>query len=146
MPNPGKPAELKRQLGSRHYKGEAPIQVEPITEIPEPVRRLEESGLMLWDRVWSMGHTWILPATDVELLQMTCEMLDERDALRVYVADNPEAWHERKALRELEKAVVSNLSLLGLTPTDRARLGFAEVKRQSKVAELQAMRERIRGG
>jgi hypothetical protein len=145
VPNPGKPAELKRQLGSRHYDPAPSVEVEPVKEIPEPSRRLEESGLMLWSRVWSMAQSWVSPNTDVELLQMTCEMLDERDHLRVYVADNPEAWHERKALRELDKAIVSNLSLLGFTPTDRARLGVAEVKMKSKVAELREMRDKIRG-
>jgi hypothetical protein len=45
---------------------------------------------------------------------------------------------ERKALRELDRQLVANLSLLGFTPTDRTRLGVAEVKRQSKLAEFKA--------
>lgn len=146
MPNPGKPAELKRQLGSRHYQPGPTIEVEPVPEAPEPLRRLEESGLMLWSRVWGMAQTWISPTSDIELLQITCEMLDERDQLRAYVYENLEAWHERKALRELDKAIVSNLSLLGFTPTDRSRLGVAEVKIKSKVAELEEMKARVRGG
>jgi hypothetical protein len=39
-------------------------------------------------------------------------------------------------LRELEKSIYSNLSLLGFTPTDRSRLGVAEVKKMSKLEEL----------
>jgi hypothetical protein len=143
MPNPGKPAEVKRQIGSRHYKPEPTIEIEPVIEVPEPLRRLDESGLMLWDRVWSMGQTWISARTDIELLQMTCEMLDERDDLRTYVFENPDAWHERKALRDLERLVVSNLSLLGFTPTDRSKLGVAEVKKISKLDELMAKRDRL---
>jgi hypothetical protein len=66
---------------------------------------------------------------------MTSEMIDERWSLRVNVfRDNrPE---DRKALRNLDKQLVSNLSLLGFSPTDRSRLGIAEVKRQTKLEEL----------
>ena len=44
----------------------------------------------------------------------------------------------RRGLRELDKLIVSNLSLLGFSPTDRMRLGVAEVKKQSKLEELLA--------
>jgi hypothetical protein len=68
---------------------------------------------------------------------MTCELLDERWNLRIQVmsSNRPD---ERKALRELDRQLVANLSLLGFTPTDRTRLGVAEVKRQSKLEELKS--------
>lgn len=139
MPNPGKPAEVKKKLGSRHYS-------EPVTDIelvqpeakPEPLRRLEESGLEFWDRVWNRGSLWISHRTDIELVQMVCEQLDERDSLRSFVLENMDAWHERAALRQLEKDIASNLSSLGFTPADRTKLGLAEVKTQSKLQELMA--------
>jgi hypothetical protein len=43
---------------------------------------------------------------------------------------------DRRGLRELDKAIVSNLSLLGFSPSDRSRLGLAEVKKMSKLEEL----------
>lgn len=137
MPNPGKPAEEKRRIGSRNYKpADSVIELERVAGVPDPMRRLDSAGLDLWCRVWGMGEAWISPRTDVELLQITCEQLDERESLRAYVLDNIEAWHERAALRELEKSIRSNLSLLGFTPTDRMKLGVAEVKRMSVVEEL----------
>jgi hypothetical protein len=51
---------------------------------------------------------------------------------------NIDAWHERSALRELDKAIARNLSLMGFTPTDRMKLGVAEVKTRSKLEELMA--------
>lgn len=136
MPNPGKPMEQKRLLGSRSYK-------EPIGEIhpisngrPEPLNRLEESGLNLWQSTWNLGESWLSDQTDIFLLQMTCEQLDERDQLRIYVMDNIEAWHERAALRQLERDIASNLSMLGFTPTDRSKLGFTLAKTKSKLQEL----------
>jgi hypothetical protein len=70
-------------------------------------------------------------------------MVDERWNLRIKVlTDNrPE---ERKGLRDLERQLVANLSLLGFTPTDRSRLGVAEVKRVSKIEELRARKEENR--
>jgi len=145
MSNPPKPIEVKRKLGNPGQRAlpdtSETILIEPISDLPEPHRQLFDAGLELWNRTWSMGQLWISPKTDIELLLMTCEMLDERVRLRAYVWNNPEAWRERKALRELEKNITNSLSLLGVTPTDRSRLGVAEVKAKSKLEELRAKRD-----
>jgi hypothetical protein len=143
MPNPPKPIEVKRKLGNPG-KGRLPknsMALIPINEIPEPPRKLFEAGQEMWDRIWSMGTLWISPQTDMELLLMTCESIDERVRLRTIVWNGEGDWHDRKALRELEKNLVNNLSLLGFTPTDRSRMGVAEVKARSKLEELKAKRE-----
>jgi hypothetical protein len=74
--------------------------------------------------------------TDSELLLMTCEMIDERWNLRVKVMQTDDA-RLRRGLRELDRQIISNLSLLGFTPADRSKLGVAEVKAISKLEELQ---------
>jgi hypothetical protein len=68
---------------------------------------------------------------------MTCEMIDERWNLRVRVMTDNDP-KDRRGLRELDRAIVSNLSLLGFSPSDRSRLGIAEVKKMSKLEELMA--------
>jgi hypothetical protein len=68
---------------------------------------------------------------------MTCELIDERWNLRAKVIQGEDA-RERRGLRELDRMIIGNLSLLGFTPTDRTRLGVAEVKAMSKLEELQA--------
>jgi hypothetical protein len=145
MGRPPKPIEQKRLTGNpgkRALPKEGSLVLLPsMYEIPEPPRPLVTTAAKeLWERTWSMGQTWLSPSTDIELLLMTCEMIDERWNLRIKVLqDNrPE---ERRGLRELEKQIVNNLSLLGFTPTDRSRLGVAEVKRVSKLEELRAKRE-----
>lgn len=141
MPNPGKSASNKQLIGSRAPSVSADsIELHDIAEMPEPLRRIDGDGLDLWNRTWAIGQTWISQDTDVELLQLTCEMVDEREQLRSYVLENVDAWHERKALRELDKAIVSNLSLLGFTPSDRMRLGVTQVKAKSKLEELMERR------
>ena len=124
--------------GKRALPNESTVMLIPqATTAPEPARPLLKYGKELWDRVWSSGIAWISPNTDVELLLMTCEMVDERWNLRVRVMtdNNPK---DRRGLRELERSIYSNLSLLGFTPTDRTRLGVAEVKKMSKLEELLA--------
>jgi len=142
MPNPGKPAELKKKLGSRHYEEPSTgIELVQPDHMPEPTRQLGHSGLNLWNRVWAGGKIWLSHRTDIELVQMVCEQLDERDQLREYVMNNLEAWHERAGLRTLEREIASNLSMLGFTPADRTKLGLAEVKAESKLEQLRKMRE-----
>jgi hypothetical protein len=141
MGRPPKPTELKRiqgNPGKRALPKETEMILLPAAiGIPEPSRPLLKYGQEMWDRIWNMGNSWISPTTDIELVLMTAEMVDERWNLRVKVmgSDDPKL---RRGLRELDKLIVSNLSLLGFSPTDRMRLGVAEVKKQSKLEELLA--------
>jgi hypothetical protein len=69
-------------------------------------------------------------------------MIDERWNLRVKVMQTDEP-RLRRGLRELDRQIVSNLSLLGFTPSDRSRLGIAEVKAVSKLEELKLRKAQI---
>ena len=141
---PSKPIEQKRLLGNpgkRALPDQSTITLIPMAEsTPEPTRPLLKYGKELWDKVWDTGINWISPNTDTELLLMTCEMIDERWNLRVQVMTNNDP-KDRRGLRELDKAIVSNLSLLGFSPSDRSRLGLAEVKKMSKLEGIIAKRE-----
>ena len=140
---PSKPIEQKRLLGNPGKRAmpneNEVVLLQQVEGTPEPPRPLLKYGNDLWERVWSMGATWVSQNTDLELLTMTCEMVDERWNLRVKVmqSDDPKM---RRGLRELDKQIVSNLSLLGFTPSDRSRLGVAEVKAKSKLEELMERR------
>ena len=136
---PSKPNEVKRKLGN---PGRRPLPdtdlvqyLPPALVIPDPARPLLKYGREFWDKVWGAGLTWVSPNTDAELLLMTCELVDERWNLRVKVMQSGD-WRERRALREIDSRIISNLSLLGFTPADRSRLGVAEVKAISKMEAL----------
>lgn len=141
MGRPPKPLEVKRAEGNpgkRALPKESNLILLPAANgIPEPSRPLMKYGQQLWDSIWGMGQSWISPNTDIELVLMTAEMVDERWNLRVKVmgTDDPRM---RRGLRELDKQIVSNLSDLGFSPTARMRLGIAEVKKQTKLEELLA--------
>lgn len=146
---PAKPIEQKRKLGNpgrRPLPPEGALDVLPPAEqIPEPPRPLLDPGTELWNRTWTSGVSWISPTTDLELLLMTCEMVDERWNLRIKVMQSNNMQMARR-LDNLSRLIASNLSLLGFSPSDRARLGLAEVARVSRLAELRQMKENLVGG
>jgi len=144
MPNPPKPNEIKRKLGN---PGKRPlpelkniITLPMANETPIPPRPLGAEGLKLWNRIWDSGKTWISPNTDIELVTILCESMDERTQLRLAVLRGTD-WRDRVALRSLEAQLVSILSTLGLNPTQRGRLGVAEVKARGALEDLLSKRQ-----
>ena len=134
-----KPTEVKQRLGNPGKRKLPPrgevIALPGVQTAPEPKRTLLRAGLALWEDVWLSGAVWLKPDMDHEVVLMLCEMVDEREFLRVRTLQNPDAWRDRRALRELDKQITSMLGSIGFSPTDRARLGIGEVK-QSEFAEL----------
>jgi hypothetical protein len=142
MVNPAKPIEQKRLLGNpgnRPIPKEGALMVIPAGRV-DPIRPLEWAGQQMWDSVFNVGELWVSSRTDVQLLQLVCEQLDRKVRLESYIMEHPDEWHMFKQLNDLERMISSNLSLLGFTPSDRTRLGLAEVKRQSKLEALIAKR------
>jgi hypothetical protein len=134
-----KPIERKEKIGRREHRAvsdkPAIITILPtstINEIPKPHRQLltingeAGPGLVLWEKFWTCGRSW-LREDDVELMMILCEQEDERAVLRRLVFQDAQDWRARAGLRVLEKLITDNLSLLGFTPTDRARIGFRSV-------------------
>ena len=138
MPNPAKPVELKRKLGNpgkRAMPGEGELMTIE-GGFREPLRPLGEAGQQFWDEIYMVGGMWISPRSDTQLLQMCCELLDRREILREEFLADPTERKVNMSLLETEKLIQTSLSLLGFTPSDRSRLGLAEVKAKSKLEEL----------
>jgi hypothetical protein len=135
------PQERKRLRGTYRRDrdrrpAEQPLEiVAGVDTIPEPYRPLGEAGQRFWTALWSFALPWLAPC-DTELVLMTAEAIDERTNLM------PMAAHSlvfRRQLRLLDKQLTHQLSLLGLTPADRSKLGVAEVRARSA---MQAIIER----
>lgn len=142
MPNPPKPVERKRRLGNPG-KGSLPplasvTALPPAAGIPDPLRPLGQEGRRMWHRIWGNAAVWLSPGTDIELVQLACEAMDERVALRVTVLRGSGEWRDRVALRNLDDQIRAMLSALGFTPVDRTRMGVAEVRQESKLDALRA--------
>lgn len=95
---------------------------------------------------------WIAQPDRLLLVELLREAWDERAALRDDIAhngygDGRYARQEVSRLDRVERNLTTWLSLLGLSPTDRSRLGVAEVKARSKLEDLRARRDsRSRAG
>lgn len=139
MPNPPVPVEKKRQLGNpgkRRLPGEDAVVLHSgRVDAPEG---LQAAGRELWERVFGEGEIWISPRLDVTLLERVCRALDRAVILEQEFVADPTDRKIVMSINETDKLIYSGLGLLGFTPSDRARLGLAEVKRQSKLEELMA--------
>ena len=117
MPNPPKPTEENRRLGNPGKRALPAIQnviaLPMAMEPPEPPRPLGVEGSKLWKRIWEQGRTWISSKSDLEMVTLLCV-----------------------ALRSLDAQLQTLLSLLGMSPTDRTKLGVAEVQARSKIQDL----------
>lgn len=101
----------------------------PSSHVPTPHRPLGKQGRELWDQVWQSGAGWLKQQMDTELVLMLCEATEERTRLRVKLQNEPDAWRDRRALRELDRQIITLLGQIGFTPSERGLLGTGEVKR-----------------
>lgn len=154
---PPKPIERKRLTGRGPGKDSAGralpepiVTLAAVASIPPPPPMLLEDGREVWDRLWTAGQGWLSIATDLDVLTRLCEAHDERKAMQAQIAADgwmvegsqgqPRPHPLLTHLRTLEKQMTSWESLCGFTPSDRSRLGYAEVKKASKLDELLARR------
>ena len=142
---PPLPLERKQKLGTLR-PGRLPAagltEVERLPEeegVPEPPAQLKAKGREFWSSVFANGG-WLWKGVDRHLVELTADLMDERQELRALTDQQPDNTRLRAALRQLDKQLVSNLAHLGFTPSDRARLGLVKVRQQSKLEEMMARR------
>jgi P27 family predicted phage terminase small subunit len=121
-------------------------------EVPQ---QLGPAGRAVWELVLDQCK-W-LAESDRPTLVMLCEKFDRRQDFMVRLEASEPVLYTDKGyaypnplvgmLSTLESELAKLLSALGLTPTDRTRLGVAEVKAQSNLEKLlQRRAERSDGG
>lgn len=129
--------DLKNVIALPQIKGDAPLH-------------LSEAGAKMWVDVRSMAP-WIA-TTDGKLLIELCEKMDKKYELKEKLAKTDYVLFTDKGyayanplfgmLNTVENDIVKVLSLLGLTPTDRSKLGVAEVKAKGKLEALLEQQKR----
>jgi P27 family predicted phage terminase small subunit len=150
---PTTPAEKKRRAGNPGKRAlpEPAGAIEGLTTPPEPPADLRAAGKDTWERIWRFAgccpQPWIGP-TDYDLVALIARGMDERAWLVDCVENEGATFTTDKGyvgvhpalseLRKLDAQLTTWLGLGGLTPSDRSRLGFAEVKRASKLADLRS--------
>ena len=127
-----KPVERKRRIGNpsgRRLPDVVPMaEITTIvsTHIPQPVRQLGSQGMTLWNQVWQSGASWLKSNMDTELVLMLCEATEERTRLRVMLLKDQSLWRERRALREVDRQIITLLGQVGFSPSERGLLGTGE--------------------
>jgi len=150
MAPPTKPTELKKRIGTLRGDRTKPA-LTILAAVPvnlDPPDTLGDEGAGEWRHVLASCR-WIGPS-DLRNLRLYCEALDRRSELLAEVASQGHVLYTDKgyaylnpavgALQTTEVQITKWLSLLGLTPSDRSRLGVAEVKAQSTLEQLAAKR------
>ena len=142
MGRPSKPIEEKRKLGN---PGKRPLPTGVLELRPVDFSSLETpahfgaAAQFVWAKAWHSGLSWLSPDSDIAIVTAACELADMRDKARErYMAtgDSKDAG----AVQKLNAEYLKCLSLMGFSPSDRSRLGLAEVKRQTKLEQLRAAR------
>lgn len=145
------PIEAKRRRGTlrKDRTPNALTVIAPVERDLEPPETLGDDGAYEWRHILATCP-WIGPS-DVRTLRLYCEALDRRSTLLAGLAEMGYVLYTDKgyaylnpahgALATTEAQLSKWSSQLGLNPSDRGRLGVAEVKARSKLEELAAKRE-----
>lgn len=153
------PVELKRLLGTAP-KASNVVALTPVAGAPlsPPAGSGADLIVRLLD---TQASRWIAEPDRLVLLQLLADGWDRRRDLMATLAGRGSRsyesnskvngtqyhdWPEVRQLERVEKDITTWLSLLGLDPTDRGRLGLAEVKARSALEDLADKRRRLMGG
>jgi P27 family predicted phage terminase small subunit len=157
---PAKPTEAKRALGNPGKRKMAPAPTPETAlavisdRIPDPPDKLGDVGRDVWRYVWEGGRRWLSEAQDAVLIARLAEKLEEVANLRAFLGDRVEnRWYKtangqivtHPAVKQIDQAdaqITAWLSMLGFSPSDRARLGLAEIRVAN---ELDQLRQRKAG-
>lgn len=144
-----KPNELKRKTGNPGKKKlPALATVTALQTVDDAPLHLTEPQRQLWRDVRDRAP-WVAQ-TDEPLLLLLCEKYDRRAELLAKLEASDVVLYTDKGyayanplvgmISTLETDMFKLLGSMGLTPSDRTKLGVAEVKRASALDELIARR------
>lgn len=159
---PRKPVEQKRLTGRSAGRDAGGRKLpEPVVVLaqaagaPEPPASLKEHGRVAWQQLWIAGRGWLSPELDSMVMERLCGNHDlradmlahiERDGLTVEGYKGQPRPHPLLAeVRALESEMRRIEVECGFTPASRSKLGYAEVRRVSKMDELMHRRQRRDG-
>lgn len=152
---PAKPVERHRSAGTGRDLPDAPSIGEGLKggSVPDVPPTLGASGISLWNHVWDAGKQWLAVESDRTIVTLLCEAYDEYETIRnglssgelerVYVHANgsPVTSPWVTQLKELRTQMTSWLAAIGFSPSDRSRLGLAEVRVRDELDELARRRD-----
>jgi len=141
------PIEKKRLRGARVRNGLAAMPVPEfalatisLTDLPAAPAGLGEYGRAYWTMFWDAGRRHLSEKHDSALVQKLCAAIEQVALIEQWQGSDVTRWFYEtangqlvthpliKQKSELNAQITAWLSLLGFTPSDRARLGLAEIR------------------
>lgn len=141
------PIEKKRLRGARVRNGLAAMPVPEfalatisLTDLPVAPEGLGEYGRAYWTMFWDAGRRHLSEKHDSALVQKLCAAIEQVALIEQWQGSDVTRWFYEtangqlvthpliKQKSELNAQITAWLSLLGFTPSDRARLGLAEIR------------------
>lgn len=152
---PAKPIERKRLTGRTSDTDSGGRKLPAVREVikktvdvPEAPAGLGVRGAREWELIWTAGSSWLAPSQDYAWVEIIARAWDDIEGFRAKVAQDGLiqkgsmgqviAHPLIASIRQAETQIQKSLSVLGFSPSDRARLGLAEIKRVSKLQEMMA--------
>ena len=145
--NKAEPLERKRARGARVRNGlaaqpmpESALALVDLSVIPEPPASLGQVGVAYWKILWTAGRRHLSELHDTPLMSRLCSNFDKIAELENWLGSDVERrWYTspngqivtHPAVKQIDQMDAQNtawMSLLGFTPSDRARLGLAEIR------------------
>jgi P27 family predicted phage terminase small subunit len=132
-------------LGGRPVTKSVAVTGNNAVDIPAEPENLQERGSLEWRKIWTAGF-WLKSDQDYPWIEQVVRAYDDIEVFRKRVEDDglvqtgsmgqPVAHPLIAEIRKCEETIRKCLSVLGFSPTDRARLGLAEAKARSMLADL----------
>lgn len=152
MGGPGSGPRARKPANQRKPRGQA-LAVPAAGGLAATPRRptgLGDRGRREWPKIWSAGAAWLQADQDYPWVEQVCRAWDDMAEYRKLIkADGlvqtgsqgqPVAHPLIAEVRRCEDTIRKCLSVIGFSPSDRARLGLAQAKTASKLDELAAKR------
>ena len=162
MGRPPKPTEVKRLLGNPGGRAlpdsPAPhtaLDVVSLDSLPIPPSDFGVVAVGKWAQIWAAGRRHLSESQDCHLVERLCRVCERMAALDDWLGADPErGWYETAAgqvvthpsvtqQRAHQIEMVTMLSMLGFSPSDRSRLGLAEVRVANELDEYRKRTGRV---
>jgi len=159
---PAKPLAQHRALGNpskKHLPAEPTpefaLAVVKFDDVPNPPSTFGRVALEAWDRVWRSGRRWMHDDQDRIIVERLCRRLDEIALLESWLGEDvTRRWYETGSgqikphpavaqIKEADVQITAWLSMLGFSPSDRARLGLAEIRVANELDEYRQRKARV---
>ncbi len=140
-----------RTPGGRELVKANPTLIERVSPVPAVPRGLGKRGRLEWKKVWEAGF-WLNASQDYHWTEMIARAYDDIEQFRKRVEEDgliqtgslgqPVAHPLIAEIRKCEATIRQCLSVIGFSPTDRARLGIMEADARRKTADLKEFLQR----